>query len=80
MEHDQTAMYLDPSFAMPHLHLGLLAKRGGELDLAVQELSQALLLLPREDAPRVLVYGGGFSRAALAEMCRRELQGCRGPA
>jgi chemotaxis protein methyltransferase CheR len=80
MEHDQTAIYLDPSFAMPHLHLGLLAKRGGELDLAVQELSQALLLLPREDAPRVLVYGGGFSRAALAEMCRRELQGCRGSA
>jgi len=79
MEHDQTAIYLDPSFAMPHLHLGLLAKRGGELDLAVQELSQASLLLPREDAPRVLVYGGGFSRAALAEMCRRELQGCRGP-
>ncbi len=80
MEHDQTAIYLDPSFAMPHLHLGLLAKRGGELDLAVQELSQASLLLPREDAPRVLVYGGGFSRAALVEVCRRELQGCRGPA
>jgi chemotaxis protein methyltransferase CheR len=80
MEHHQTAMYLDPSFAMPHLHLGLLAKRGGELDLAVQELSQASLLLPREDPPRVLLYGGGFSRAALVELCRRELQGCRGPA
>jgi chemotaxis protein methyltransferase CheR len=78
MEHDQTAIYLDPSFAMPHLHLGLLAKRGGELNLAVQELSQASLLLPREDAPRVLLYGGGFSRAALVELCRRELQGCRG--
>ena len=22
MEHDLTAIYLDPSFAMPHLHLG----------------------------------------------------------
>jgi chemotaxis protein methyltransferase CheR len=80
MEHDLTAIYLDPSFAMPHLHLGLLAKRGGELDLAVQELSRASLLLPREDAPRVLLFGGGFSRDALVEMCRRELQGCRGPA
>lgn len=80
MEHDLTAIYLDPSFAMPHLHLGLLAKRSGELDLAMQELSQASLLLPREDAPRVLVYGGGFSRDALVELCRRELQGCRGPA
>ncbi len=80
MEHDLTAIYLDPSFAMPHLHLGLLAKRGGELDLAVQELSRASLLLPREDAPRVLLFGGGFSRDALVEMCRRELQGCKGPA
>lgn len=80
MEHDLTAIYLDPSFAMPHLHLGLLAKRGGELDLAMQELSRASLLLPREDAPRVLLFGGGFSRDALVEMCRRELQGCRGPA
>jgi chemotaxis protein methyltransferase CheR len=80
MEDDQTAIYLDPSFAMPHLHLGLLAKRDGELDVAVQALSQASLLLPREDAQRVLVYGGGFGRAALVELCRRELQGCRGPA
>jgi chemotaxis protein methyltransferase CheR len=80
MEHDLTAIYLDPSFAMPHLHLGLLAKRGGEFDLAMQELSRASLLLPREDAPRLLLFGGGFSRDALVEMCRRELQGCRGPA
>jgi chemotaxis protein methyltransferase CheR len=79
MEHDLTAIYLDPSFAMPHLHLGLLAKRGGETDLAVQELSRASLLLPREDSPRVLLFGGGFSRDALVELCRRELQGCGGP-
>jgi chemotaxis protein methyltransferase CheR len=77
MEHYQTAIYLDPSFAMPHLHLGLLAKRGGELDLAMQGLSQASLLLPREDSLRVLLFGGGFSREALVELCRRELQGCR---
>jgi chemotaxis protein methyltransferase CheR len=78
MEHDQTAIYLDPSFAMPHLHLGLSAKRGSTFDLAVQELSRALLLLPREDGTRILLFGGGFSRNALMEMCRRELQGCRG--
>jgi chemotaxis protein methyltransferase CheR len=80
MENDLSAIYLDPSFAMPHLHLGLLAKRGGEWDLARQELSQASLLLPREDAPRVLLFGGGFSRDALVELCRSELQGCRGHA
>jgi chemotaxis protein methyltransferase CheR len=79
-EHDLAAIYLDPSFAMPHLHLGLLAKRSGELELAMQELSQASLLLPREDAQRILLFGGGFSREALVELCRRELQGCRGPA
>jgi chemotaxis protein methyltransferase CheR len=77
-EHNQTAIYLDPSFAMPHLHLGLLAKRGVASDLAVQELSRALLLLPREDETRILLFGGGFSRNALMEMCRRELQGYRG--
>jgi chemotaxis protein methyltransferase CheR len=76
MEHDQTAIYLDPSFAMPYLHLGRLAKRGGELDLAVQELGRASLLLPREDAARILLFGGGFSRDALVELCRRESQGC----
>ncbi len=80
MENDRTAIYLDPSFAMPHLHLGLLAKRGGGLELAIQELSRASLLLPREDAPRVLLFGGGFSRNALLQLCLRELQGCRGQA
>lgn len=78
VENDQTAIYLDPSFAMPHLHLGLSAKRSGTFDLAVQELGRALLLLPREDATRILLFGGGFSRNALLEMCRRELKGCRG--
>jgi chemotaxis protein methyltransferase CheR len=75
-EHDQTAAYLDPSFAMPHLHLGLMAKRDGEPDSARQELNQALLLLPHEDSSRILLFGGGFSRDALTELCRRELRGC----
>jgi chemotaxis protein methyltransferase CheR len=80
MDHDQTAVYLDPSFAMPHLHLGLLGKRGGEMDVARQELNQALLLLPREDASRILLFGGGFSREALVALCRSELRACGGPA
>jgi chemotaxis protein methyltransferase CheR len=78
-EHDQTAVYLDPSFAMPHLHLGLLAKRAGELDIAKHELHQALLLLPRDDSSRILLFGGGFSRDALVRLCGKELQGCGGP-
>ena len=80
MEHDRTAVYLDPTFAMPHLHLGLLAKRGGELDLARQELSQSLLLLPREDSSRILLFGGGFSREALVKLAHSELRACGGEA
>jgi chemotaxis protein methyltransferase CheR len=77
-EHDQSAAYLDPAFAMPRLHLGLLAKRSGELDVAMRELERALILLAREDSSRILLFGGGFSRDALVELCRRELRTCGG--
>jgi chemotaxis protein methyltransferase CheR len=78
MEHNRTAAYLDQSFAMPHLHLGLLAKREGDFDSARRELKQAALLLAREIPSRILLFGGGFSRDALVELCRRELQSCGG--
>jgi chemotaxis protein methyltransferase CheR len=78
MDHDRTAAYLDHSFAMPHLHLGLQAKRQGELAVARQELKMAALLLAREDSSRMLLFGGGFSREALVELCRRELENCGG--
>ena len=76
LEHDRTAAYLDQSFAMPHLHWGLLAKRQGDFATARQELKQAALLLAREDPSRILLFGGGFGRDALVELCRRELQHC----
>ena len=72
VDHDQTAIYLDPSFAMPHLHLGLVSKRGGDADLARRELSQAWILLAREDASRLVLFGGGFSREALVRLCQAE--------
>lgn len=72
-EHDRSAIYLDPGFAMPHLHLGLLAKRSGDPSAARRELGQALLLLSREDAARLVLFGGGFSRDALTLLCRAEL-------
>jgi chemotaxis protein methyltransferase CheR len=77
-EHDQVATYLDAGFAMPHLHLGLLARRSGHPEQARTELSRALTLLAREDASRILLYGGGFSREALVELCRAELRMCGG--
>jgi chemotaxis protein methyltransferase CheR len=72
-EHDRTAAYLDPGFAMPRLHLGLLARRSGDMRRARREIEHALDLLVREDPSRILFFGGGFSREALAQLCRAEL-------
>jgi chemotaxis protein methyltransferase CheR len=76
--HDQVAVYLDPAFAMPRLHLGLLARRAGDSDAARRELGQALALLQREEASRLLLFGGGFNREALLGLCRAELIACGG--
>ncbi len=73
IEHAQTASYLEPAFAMPHLHLGLMARRTGERATAQRELSQAALLLQREDPARLLLFGGGFNRDGLIALCRSEL-------
>jgi chemotaxis protein methyltransferase CheR len=77
-EHDRIAVYLDPAFAMPHLHLGLLDKRCGQLGPARAELKRAAALLAREDASRILLFCGGFSRAALLAFIRAEQQTCGG--
>jgi chemotaxis protein methyltransferase CheR len=76
--HDQVAAYLDPGFAMPRLHRGLLARRAGEQATAREELGQALALLQREDVSRLLLFGGGFTRDALVALCRAELVACGG--
>ena len=73
IEHGQIATYLDPTFAMPHLHLGLIARRLGDRDTAQRELAQAAVLLQREDASRLLLFGGGFSREGLIALCQSEL-------
>jgi chemotaxis protein methyltransferase CheR len=73
VDHDQAAVYLDSGFAMPRLHLGLMARRAGDWEGARRELGQALLLLKREDASRLLLFGGGFGREALIALCRAEL-------
>jgi chemotaxis protein methyltransferase CheR len=73
IEQDQIAVYLDPSFAMARLHLGLLARRAGEHSAACREFIQTLLLLQREDVSRLLLFGGGFGRAALMSLCRTEI-------
>jgi len=73
IEHDEAAAYLDPGFAMPRLHLGLMARRRGDRDRARHELARALTLLEREDPARLLLFGGGFGRETLVTLCRAEL-------
>ncbi|MFI4940818.1 MAG: CheR family methyltransferase [Burkholderiales bacterium] len=73
LEHDQAAAYLDPEFAMPRFHIGLLARRRGDRQAAHRDLTEALILLQKEEASRVLLFGGGFKREALIGLCRAEL-------
>jgi chemotaxis protein methyltransferase CheR len=73
LEHYQSAAYLDPLFAMAHLHAGLLLRRQGERDTAQRELQQAAALLVTEDPSRLLLFGSGFPREALLGLCRAEL-------
>jgi chemotaxis protein methyltransferase CheR len=63
---------------MPHLHRGLLARRAGEIVTARRELGLALALVECEDDARIRLYGGGFNREGLLQLCRAELGACRG--
>lgn len=74
--HDQAAIYLDASFAMPRLHLGLMARRAKDYVTARRELTISLNLLQSEDSMRLLLFAGGFSRETLVALCRTELSAC----
>jgi len=79
-EQDRLAVHLDPEFAIPHLHLGLQARRAGDQGAARRELAQAVALLRREDAARILLFGGGFSREALLAFAQAQLAASGGAA
>ncbi|MBM2620194.1 methyltransferase domain-containing protein [Actinoplanes sp. LDG1-06] len=70
------AAYLDPSFALPRMRLGQLARRQGDDRTAAGELERALDLLSQEDEQRITLFGGGFGRIALTVVCRSELDAC----
>jgi chemotaxis protein methyltransferase CheR len=73
----RVGVYLDQAFAMPHLRLGLMFRREGDLRGARRELQNASALLAQEDPARVLLFGGGFSRDTLIELCASELRLCQ---
>jgi chemotaxis protein methyltransferase CheR len=75
-EHHWTAATLDSSFAMPRLHLAMLARRSGDREMAHSEFSQARALLTAEDSSRILLFGGGFSRESLVALCETALKDC----
>ena len=50
---------------MPHLHLGLLARRAGRSATRARVELERRSCSCREDAARILLFGGGFGREAL---------------
>lgn len=72
VDHCQTAITFDPDFAMPHVHLGRLARRMGDRGTARQQYAQSTRLLPAETGHRILLFGGGFDREALISLCRTQ--------
>ncbi|HEV7964122.1 MAG TPA: CheR family methyltransferase [Actinoplanes sp.] len=75
--HYRLAAYLDATFALPRLRLGLLARQHGDYRGAGLKLDRALSLLPEEREERIVLFGGGFGRAALTALCRAELDAIR---
>jgi chemotaxis protein methyltransferase CheR len=61
---------------MPHLHVGLVSRRRRDIPGARRELALARGLLAREDAARIVLFGGGFGRQALIALCDAELEAC----
>lgn len=79
LSHYRGAAYLAPGFAMARLQAGRLLRRLGQPDAARRELVLAAQLLENEDAARLLLFGGGFPRAALLSLCHAELDAIGGP-
>jgi len=74
IEQNRTAANLDPTFAMPRLHLGLLMRRSGDREAARSEFVRALELFEHESDSRILMFGGGFGRQALIDLCQSALE------
>jgi chemotaxis protein methyltransferase CheR len=77
VESYRVGVYLDQAFAMPHLRLGLMFRREGDFCGARRELQNASALLAQEDPARIVLFGGGFSRATLIDLCASELRLCQ---
>jgi chemotaxis protein methyltransferase CheR len=70
------AVHLEPTFALGHLRLGILARREGAPATARVALRLALTLLAHEQSVHLMLFGGGFGRHGLMQVCQRELWAC----
>jgi chemotaxis protein methyltransferase CheR len=71
--HLHHAVALDPAFASAWMRLGIVARRDGDLRMARDALQRAIDAMVREDDERIALFGGGFTRGALGDMCRAQL-------
>ncbi len=72
----ERAVHLEPTFALGHLRLGMLARREGSPTAARVALRLALTLLAHEQPVHLMLFGGGFGRHGLMQVCQRELWAC----
>ncbi|MFL5344979.1 MAG: CheR family methyltransferase [Hyalangium sp.] len=72
----ERAVHLEPTFALGHLRLGMLARREGAPTHARVALRLALTLLAHEQPVHLMLFGGGFGRHGLMQVCQRELWAC----
>ncbi|WP_245767494.1 CheR family methyltransferase [Stigmatella erecta] len=70
------AVHLEPTFALGHLRLGILARRAREAMPARVALRLALSLLAHEQPLHLALFGGGFGRHGLMQVCQQELRAC----
>lgn len=73
-EHMARTTYLDPTFLMAHLHRGLIARRQRRDADANAAFRLALGAIESEDDRRLALFGGGFSRESLKQLCLRALE------
>lgn len=72
----ERAVHMEPTFALGHLRLGMLARRDGARTTARVALRLALTLLANEQPLHLMLFGGGFGRHGLMQVCQRELWAC----
>jgi len=73
--HYREAARIDSHFGITRLRLGLLLHRSGDIEGGQSALEEAERLLENEDPERVALFGGGFSRTVLLELCRKRMSG-----